>query len=93
VTAAAGLDIAQLAAMAQMAAAAGGHPSAGLSLRKVPVEAGEPLRLEIEAFLRAVRDRAVPVVSVADGRRTLGLALEIHEAMAAHALRAGLLKG
>jgi predicted dehydrogenase len=93
VTAAAGMDIAQLAAMAQMAAAAGGHPSAGLSLKKAPVEAGEPLRLEIEAFLGAVRDRAVPVVSAEDGRRALGLALEIHEAMAAHALRAGLVKG
>ena len=27
----------------------------GMSLRKVSVEAGEPLRLEIEAFLDAVR--------------------------------------
>ena len=93
VTAAAGLDIALLAAMAekaQAAAAAGGHPSAGLSLRKVPVEAGEPLRLEIEAFLGVVRDRSVPAVSGEDGRRALALALEIHEAMAAHALRAGL---
>jgi predicted dehydrogenase len=87
------MDIAQLAAMAQMAAAAGGHPTAGLSLRKVPVEAGEPLRLEIEAFLGAVRNREVPVVSGEDGRRALGLALEIHEAMAAHARRAGLVKG
>jgi len=90
VTAAAGLDMAQLAALAQMAAAAGGHPSAGLSLKKVPVEAGEPLRLEIEAFLTAVRERTVPVVSGADGRKALALALEIHAAMAAHALRAGL---
>jgi predicted dehydrogenase len=90
VTAAAGLDVAQLAAMAQMAAAAGGHPSAGLSLRKVSVEAGEPLRLEIEAFLGAVRERSVPVVSGEDGRRALALALEIHESMAAHARRAGL---
>jgi predicted dehydrogenase len=93
VTAAAGLSEAQLAAMAQMVAAAGaagGHPSAGLSLRKVPVEAGEPLRLEIEAFLGAVRARSVPAVSGEDGRRALALALEIHEAMAAHARRAGL---
>src|ERR1019366_4631033 len=52
VTAAAGLDMAQLAAMAALANAAGGsHPSAGMSLSKVPVEAGEPLLLEIEAFL------------------------------------------
>jgi predicted dehydrogenase len=90
VTAAAGLDAAQLAALAQMAAATGGHPSAGLSLKKVPVEAGEPLRLEIEAFLESVRGRTVPVVSGTDGRRALAVALEIHEAMAAHARRAGL---
>jgi len=79
-----------MAQMVAAAGAAGGHPSAGLSLRKVPVEAGEPLRLEIEAFLGAVRARSVPAVSGEDGRRALALALEIHEAMAAHARRAGL---
>jgi hypothetical protein len=57
VTAAAGMDAGRkLAALA--GGGAGGHPSAGLSLRKVPVEAGEPLRLEIEAFLDAVQTRA-----------------------------------
>jgi len=101
VTAAAGLSDAQLgmliqqmaSAQAASSAAAGGagqHPSPGLSLRKVPVEAGEPLRLEIEAFLAAVRNRTEPVVSGEDGRRALALALEIHEAMAVHAKRAGL---
>jgi predicted dehydrogenase len=94
VTAAAGLSDAQLAMVAQMqmakAAASGGHPSAGLSLKKIPVEAGEPLRLEIEAFLESVRGRTVPVVSGEDGRRALAVALAIHEAMAAHARRAGL---
>jgi predicted dehydrogenase len=94
VTAAAGLDMAQLAAMAQMVAAAqqasGQHPTAGLSLKKLPVVPGEPLRLEIEAFLTAVRERTVPLVSGEDGRAALALALEIHEAMAAHAKRAGL---
>lgn len=87
VTAAAGMDPAQLAAMAQMA---GPHPSAGLSLSKVQVEPGEPLRLEIESFLNAVRTRAVPLVSGEDGRRALALALEINEAIAAHAQRTGL---
>jgi predicted dehydrogenase len=91
VTAAAGLDVSHLAAMAQMAVQPGEqHPSPGLSLKKVPVETGEPLRLEIEAFLEVVRCRTVPVVSGADGRAALGLALEIHAAMAAHARRAGL---
>ena len=57
VTAAAGMDPAKLAAMAEMRGSRRAeHPSAGLSLNKVPVEPGEPLRLEIEAFLEAVRD-------------------------------------
>jgi len=90
VTAAAGMDAAQLAAMAQMVQAAGQHPSAGLSLSKVAVEPGEPLRLEIESFLNAVRTRAVPLVSGEDGRRALALALEINEAIATHAHRTGL---
>lgn len=87
VTAAAGMDPIQLAAMAQMAQ----HPSAGLSLSKVPVELGEPLRLEIESFLQAVRTRSTPLVSGEDGRAALALALEINEAIREHAERAGLL--
>jgi predicted dehydrogenase len=93
VTAAAALDPAQLAAMANAAAmtgTAGAHPSPGLSLRKVPVEAGEPLRLEITAFLDAVRTHSQPVVTIEDGRAALGLALEINAAIAAHARRTGL---
>jgi len=86
------LDPAQLAAMASAAgqASPGGHPSAGLSLRKVPVEAGEPLRLEIAAFLDAVRTQSKPEVTVEDGRAALGLALEINAAIAAHSRRTGL---
>jgi predicted dehydrogenase len=87
VTAAAGMDPAQLAALAQQA---GQHPSAGLSLKKVQVELGEPLRLEIASFLNAVRTRATPVVSGDDGRAALALALDINRAIAAHAERTGL---
>ncbi|MBB5344897.1 Gfo/Idh/MocA family protein [Tunturibacter empetritectus] len=91
VTAAAGMDPAMLAALAEKAGAQlGAHPSAGLSLKKVTVELGEPLRLEIEAFLQAVRERTRPVVSGEDGRAALALALEINEAIAVHAERAGL---
>jgi predicted dehydrogenase len=90
VTAAAGMDPAKLAAMAEMMQQAGEHPSAGLSLSKVQVEPGEPLRLEIVSFLDAVRTRATPVVSGEDGRAALKLALEINAAIAAHAHRAGL---
>jgi predicted dehydrogenase len=90
VTAAAGLDPAQLAAMAAMVQAAGQHPTAGLSLKKVAVEPGEPLRLEIESCLGGVRTRSRPVVSGEDGRAALALALEINAAIAAHAQRTGL---
>jgi predicted dehydrogenase len=90
VTAAAGMDPAQLAAMAQMVQQAGGHPSAGLSLNKIPVELGEPLRLEIESFLQTVRTRSTPLVSGEDGRAALALALEINGAIETHAEWAGL---
>ena len=89
VTAAAGMTPAQLAAVAD-AAALGGHPSPGLSLSKVPVQLGEPLRLEIESFLHAVRTRTQPLVTAEQGRAALALALEINAAIAAHSRRTGL---
>jgi predicted dehydrogenase len=78
----------QIAAMAAMVG--DGHPTAGMSLKKMAVEAGEPLRLEIEAFVEAVRTRAKPEVTVEDGRAALGLAIEINAAIAEHTRRAGL---
>jgi predicted dehydrogenase len=90
VTAAAGMEPAQLAALAEMV---GQHPSAGLSLKKIPVEPGEPLRLEIASFLNSVRRRTTPVVSGEEGRAALALALEINRAIAAHSERAGLSQG
>lgn len=80
---------ADLAARSGLAAAAA-HPSAGLALRKIPTEPGEPLRLEIESFLEAVRTRTTPRVSAENGRAALALALEINAAIASHAVRAGL---
>ncbi len=93
---AAGLDAAQMAAMARAAASLpnaamlGGAPAPGLSLRKAAVEAGEPLRLEIESFVEAARTHARPSVTAEDGRAALGLALQINAAIAAHARRTGL---
>jgi predicted dehydrogenase len=69
---------------------AAAHPSAGLSMRKPEVRAGEPLRRELEAFAEAVRGRGRPVVSGEDGRAALALALEIDAAIREHAGRAGL---
>ncbi|MEI9980826.1 MAG: Gfo/Idh/MocA family oxidoreductase [Edaphobacter sp.] len=85
---------AQIAAMEQMLSAqmlaATQHPSAGLSLNKIAIEPGEPLRLEITSFLTAIRTRTTPLVTAAQGRAALALALEINEAIAAHTHRAGL---
>jgi predicted dehydrogenase len=66
------------------------HPSAGLSLDKLELPHSEPLRLEIEDFLRAVRERAAPRVSGQAGRDALALALEVNSQIASHAHRAGL---
>lgn len=84
------LDAAQVAQLAAMAQAAGEHPSAGLSLKKMPVVDGEPLQLEISAFLHAVRERTTPIVSGENGRRALALAIEIRDAIAAHRAVAGI---
>ncbi len=92
VRAVAGMDAAQLAGLAAaMAVNSGGHPSPGLSLSKVSVSPGEPLRLEIESFLESVRSGTPPAVSGEEGRRALALALEITAAIAGHAERTGLL--
>ena len=95
VTAAAGLSPAELTALVERHSkpevdGAPRHPTAGLNLRKLEVAQGEPLRLELEAFLQAVRERSRPVVDGSDGRRALKLALEINRAIAEHARRAGL---
>jgi predicted dehydrogenase len=79
------------AALAQLAAGgAGAGPGPGLSFAKPPVTPGEPLRLEIESFLDAVRTRREPRVTARQGRDALELALEIQASMVAHADRAGL---
>jgi predicted dehydrogenase len=70
--------------------AADGKPSPRLSFAKPPIEPGEPLRLEIAAFLDSVRTRSVPKVSAQDGRAALALALKINTAIADHARHAGL---
>jgi predicted dehydrogenase len=77
------------ATLKKLAAAAGG-PGPGLSFSKPKVPEGEPLRLEIESFLNAVRTRQEPRVTARQGRDALALALEIEAAMETHAERAGL---
>jgi predicted dehydrogenase len=98
VTAVAGLSDAELAALIEKhskpeAPGEPKHPTAGMNLSKIAVAPGEPLRLELEAFLDAVRNRTAPVVEAVAGRRALALALAINGAIEEHSRRAGLKTG
>jgi len=83
-------DPALLAKLAAAAGVTGSGPAPGLSFVKPEVTPGEPLRLELLAFLDAVRTRRSPRVTARQGRNALALALEIQATMVAHAKRAGL---
>jgi len=69
-----------------------GTPSVNpqIGVNKIPVASEEPLHAELKSFLRAVRQRSTPVVSLEDGKRALGLALEIVAAIRAHGTKVGL---
>jgi predicted dehydrogenase len=67
-----------------------GENGASLAATKPPVQTGEPLLLEIQAFLESVRTRQPPLVTAQQARDALALALEINQAIHAHAVRAGL---
>ncbi len=83
------LLIIDVAAAAQQDATAP-VPHSALAVHKPQISPGEPLRLELEAFLTSVRERSQPAVSGAEGRAALALALEINEVIRDHATRAGL---
>jgi predicted dehydrogenase len=61
-----------------------------IGVNKLAVASEEPLHAELKSFLKAVRERSTPVVSLEDGRRALGLALEIVAAMREHGKKVGL---
>ncbi|HWP86196.1 MAG TPA: Gfo/Idh/MocA family oxidoreductase [Terriglobia bacterium] len=63
----------------------GGMPM--LSHRKLAPPQQEPLRRQLEDFLRCVRDRARPRINGSQGRRALALAHQIQQAMIRHAER------
>jgi predicted dehydrogenase len=69
----------------------GAHPSSpNIKLAKPPILREEPLMAEIKEFLRAVRDRSKPVVSLEDGRRALAVALDILAEIQKHSKRLNL---
>ncbi len=59
----------------------------GITPFRPPVKPQEPLRGELTSFLRAVRDRSTPEVTLEDGRRALGVAKQIVDAIAQHGRR------
>jgi predicted dehydrogenase len=74
------------------AAAMASEPSVNpqIQIAKPTIVAEEPLSAEIKAFLRTVRERSRPVVSLEDGRRALELGLAILAEIARHAGRIGV---
>ena len=55
-----------------------------IGFQMLPVAKDEPLHLEVESFLEAVRNRARPLVSGAEGLRALDVALAILAKIEAH---------
>jgi predicted dehydrogenase len=72
--------------------APGENGEQNLAANKPPVQGGEPLLLEIQAFLDSVRTRRPPRVTPQQARDSLALALDINREIQAHATRAGLLQ-
>ncbi len=72
--------------------AVAGTPSVNpqIGVAKPAVASEEPLHAELKSFLQAVRQRSTPVVPLEDGRRALGLALEIVAAIREHGKKVDL---
>ena len=78
---------AQEAAVVSVTPRPGGRPE--FESKLLAIQQGEPLRLEIESFLAAVEGAPVKVTGK-DGRRALGLAIEVTEKIREHAARLGV---
>jgi predicted dehydrogenase len=61
-----------------------------ISRRLLPVEPYEPLKAQVESFLRCVRENTKPLVDGHQGRRTLALALQVAQKIQEHARRTGI---
>ncbi|MDQ2842924.1 MAG: Gfo/Idh/MocA family oxidoreductase [Acidobacteriota bacterium] len=61
------------------------QPSNGFVFSKEPIESAEPLELELDAFIKAVRDRSRPKVDGHEATRVLRLAEEILVTIKEHA--------
>ena len=66
------------------------HPSQGLKFDQTAITRGEPLKLEIESFLRSILGGTTPLVPAEQGREALALALQVQAVIQTHSERAGL---
>jgi len=69
-----------------------GAPSANPDIKifKPPIEAEEPLRAELRAFLHSVRSREASATPLEDARRALALALEVIAQIESHTKKLNL---
>lgn len=67
-----------------------GSPRPEIIAQPLMVTNREPLLAEIEAFVEAVAQRATPLVTGADGRRALALAIDVLDKIRAHSIHAGI---
>ena len=67
-----------------------GMPRPEIVAQPLAVVNREPLLAEIEAFVTAVQQGEIPIVTGADGRRALALAIEVLDKIRAHSIHAGI---
>ena len=67
-----------------------GSPRPEIVAQPLTVVNREPLLAEIEAFVTAVQQGENPIVTGADGRRALALAIEVLDKIRAHSIHAGI---
>jgi predicted dehydrogenase len=84
------LESSELAAARQMFSGASVLAQSGISMSKPPVTQEEPLKAELKAFLKAVKERSRPEVTLEEGRRALELGLEILQQVHDHTRKFGL---
>jgi predicted dehydrogenase len=84
------LGQAELLAARQAFSGAAVLAQAGITMSKPAVAQEEPLKAELKAFIRAVRERSQPEVTLLEGRRALELGLGILDQVQQHARKFGL---
>jgi predicted dehydrogenase len=80
----------QEVAVCRLVAPAAGAGRPEIVAQQLEIVKREPLVAELEAFIMAVRQGGPPLVSGAEGRHALALAVEVLSQIREHALRAGI---